>query len=161
MKRGTGMKDLTGHKFGRLTAIKPLEKRRNGQVVWHVKCDCGNEVDVVGKDLTRGRTKSCGCLRKEYQKKNMLDNGDKITGKNLKENTNISRLNETISKNNTSGIRGVCFIKRTNSWRATIGFKKKMIFLGYFKNIEDAITARKEAEEIYYKPIVDKYKREE
>lgn len=155
------MKDLTGHKYGRLTAIKPLEERRRGSVVWHVKCECGNEFDVIGSSITDGHTKSCGCLKKEYEKENMLVNWYNIIGKNLKENTNISLLNGVNFKNNTSGIRGVYFDKSTKSWRARISFKKTSIHLGCFKNINDAISARKDAEERYYKPILDKYAEEE
>lgn len=156
------MKDLTGRKYGRLTVIKPLEERRNGSVVWKTKCECGNELDVMSSSIIRGNTKSCGCIQKEYAKKNMSTfNSDTFREKNLKEKTNISLLKEINYKDNTSGIRGVCFDKRTNSWVATIGFKKRIIHLGRFKNINDATKARKDAEERYYKPILDKYAEEE
>ena len=59
------MKDLTGQKFGRLTALKPTEKRRNNCVVWLCKCECGNYCEKKGSDLVRGSTRSCGCLLKE------------------------------------------------------------------------------------------------
>lgn len=36
-------------------------KYLNQKVYWHCKCDCGNEVDVIGALLTSGRSKSCGC----------------------------------------------------------------------------------------------------
>lgn len=58
-------KDLTGQTFNRLTALYPLKERKNGSVVWHCKCECGNECDVVQPSLVKGRTKSCGCLKKE------------------------------------------------------------------------------------------------
>lgn len=41
------IRDLSGQKFGRLTALYPAEKRdKRGSVYWHCKCECGNEVDV-------------------------------------------------------------------------------------------------------------------
>lgn len=67
------MKDLTGQKFGRLTVIKrgPNSKSRNTQ--WWCLCDC--QIDksqeeqkltlVIGNNLIRGITKSCGCLQRE------------------------------------------------------------------------------------------------
>ena len=57
--------DLTGKKFGRLTAIKPLKKRRESNVMWRCVCRCGNTVDVRAVDLNRGKSKSCGCYRIE------------------------------------------------------------------------------------------------
>jgi hypothetical protein len=62
--------DLTGVRFGRLTAIKRAEDyiSSNGkhQSQWLCKCDCGNEnIVVAANSLRRGLTKSCGCLSKE------------------------------------------------------------------------------------------------
>lgn len=62
--------DRTGQTYGRLTAIYPL--RKNNQIYWHCKCSCGNEVDVSGKCLQSGNTKSCGCLQKEKASKTSL-----------------------------------------------------------------------------------------
>ena len=63
------VKDLTGQRFGRLTVIKAEEERKNGQVVWECKCDCGNTVSVRGGHLRNGHTISCGCLTKECMPK--------------------------------------------------------------------------------------------
>ena len=57
--------DLTNQKFGRLTVQYPTEKRKNGCVVWHCICDCGNEIEVSSTNLRRGLTRSCGCYFKE------------------------------------------------------------------------------------------------
>lgn len=57
------MRDLTGKKFGRLTALSidvSGERRR-----WNCVCECGNSSLVVTKNLTSGQSKSCGCLHKE------------------------------------------------------------------------------------------------
>ena len=32
-------------------------------MVWHCKCDCGNEIDVRSWNLTSGKSTSCGCSR--------------------------------------------------------------------------------------------------
>lgn len=62
-------KDLTGKRFGRLTVIERVysKSKRNGEMraMWHCKCDCGNERDILGSNLMRGLTKSCGCLHNE------------------------------------------------------------------------------------------------
>lgn len=56
------IKDLTGQRFGKLTAIEPTAERRNGSVVWKCRCDCGSEKLVAAINLVVGNTKSCGCL---------------------------------------------------------------------------------------------------
>jgi hypothetical protein len=63
------MKDITGQKFGRLTAIEPILERRHGFIVWKVKCDCGKDKNIRLDNLILGGTKSCGCLKKENMKK--------------------------------------------------------------------------------------------
>ena len=57
--------DISGQKFGKLTALFISEKNGSNGVVWHCECECGNECDVDGKNLRSGHTQSCGCLRKE------------------------------------------------------------------------------------------------
>lgn len=82
--------DLTGQQFGRLTAIKMTDKRINNSVVWLCKCECGNECEVVAASLRAGRTKSCGCLKKETDKApkgNVID----LTNKKFGHLTVISR----------------------------------------------------------------------
>lgn len=58
--------DLVGRRFGRLTVLAELERRRcpSGQTKsqWLCRCDCGVEKGVVGPALLQGRTVSCGCL---------------------------------------------------------------------------------------------------
>lgn len=51
---------------------------------------------------------------------------------------------------NTSGHIGVHWDKDTCKWRSQIIYSGKTINLGRFVNIEDAIAARKEAEEKYF-----------
>lgn len=57
--------DVTGEKFGKLTAIKTAGKDNDGHSLWICKCDCGNTITVRLTDLRAGRRKSCGCLKKE------------------------------------------------------------------------------------------------
>lgn len=62
------LRDLSKEKFGRLKPMYPTLERKNGSVVWHCKCDCGNEKNIPAYYLTGGRTNSCGCLKKETDK---------------------------------------------------------------------------------------------
>lgn len=61
-------------------------------------------------------------------------------------------------KTNTSGVTGVTWDKSRQKWLAQIVFKGEHKFLGRFGDKEDAIQARKEAEEKYFKPIIEKYR---
>jgi hypothetical protein len=69
--------DITGQRFGKLTAIKPTDKRERGGVVWECKCDCGNTTIVASRDLVNGHTQSCGCRQKETISKIRKKHGDR------------------------------------------------------------------------------------
>ena len=54
--------------------------------------------------------------------------------------------NQSLSKNNTSGVIGVSWRKSKKKWRVRIGVNGRNTEIGYFKNKEDAVEARKRAE---------------
>lgn len=56
-----------------------------------------------------------------------------------------------LSKNNKSGVKGVCYETRANKWRAYIGFAGEKIRLGYFSSFDEAVLARRSAESLYGK----------
>lgn len=60
--------NLVGSKFGRLTVIEK-ESSGNGKVNWKCQCECGNETSTITSSLTRGVTKSCGCIKREMDAK--------------------------------------------------------------------------------------------
>lgn len=55
-------------------------------------------------------------------------------------------INRRMNKNNTSGVVGVHFNKRKQRFTANIYFDGKNNLLGYFKTLEEASNARKQAE---------------
>lgn len=59
-------------------------------------------------------------------------------------------MNTGVFSNNTSGVTGVYFNKRDNLWQAYITVNYKTIHLGCFKDYNDAVKVRKEAEEKYF-----------
>lgn len=231
------IKDLTGQKFGRLTVQYRGPSNKNGNAQWWCLCDCQlnkpqNEQEltlVVSTSLTKGITKSCGCLQKEvasqiHSKPNKYDlsqeygigytsqpdtygrfefyfdkeDFDKIKDytwsfsndylrdtkdrsvamhqlilqtnnglipehihgaasrndnrkSNLRPATQTQNLmNTKLRTDNTSGIKGVHWRKDTQKWTAGIRVNKKYISLGCFINFDDAVKARKEAEEKYF-----------
>lgn len=61
--------DVTGEKFGKLTAIEYVGKASNNATLWRCQCDCGNEVVARLTNLRTGNTTSCGCVREKKEKK--------------------------------------------------------------------------------------------
>lgn len=51
---------------------------------------------------------------------------------------------------NTSGHPGVHWYKQRSKWQAHIRHNQKLIHLGYFSILEEAIAARKAAEKLYW-----------
>lgn len=58
-------KDLTGQKFGRLTAVKIVGRAPSRHVLWECQCECGKVCITSSNSLLMGKTQSCGCLFKE------------------------------------------------------------------------------------------------
>ena len=61
-----------GQRYGRLTVLKIDESKAGGRQGYYYicRCDCGNIVSVRGNILGKN-TNSCGCLKREQDKKNL------------------------------------------------------------------------------------------
>lgn len=144
--------DITGQKFGRLTALYPTDQRTTGgNRVWHCRCDCQKELDVSYNDLVYSNLQSCGCQKKEHDQKlrTFLAHVD---------GTCIDMLKSTkLPKNNTTGVKGVYLVK--GRYLAKIVFQKRQYFLGTFDSLEDAAQARRLAEEKLSGEVVSFYAR--
>lgn len=66
-------RDISGHTFGRLTAVSPATKKttsgRNIANGWMCRCECGNSMVTSISSLRRGLTRSCGCLALDVRRK--------------------------------------------------------------------------------------------
>ena len=73
------MIDLVGRKFGRLTVVSEAERTRSkgGTSIrmWNCVCDCGNKRTLSSSALTGCKTKSCGCYKKDVNKKRFTKHG--------------------------------------------------------------------------------------
>lgn len=69
-------KDLTGLKFGKLTALHIVENCKKGKVCWNCLCQCGNYIIVPAVYLTRNNrgVKSCGCSRQTHGLRHTKEN---------------------------------------------------------------------------------------
>lgn len=71
----SGLKELTGQRFGRLVVVARAENDKYGEARWLCRCDCGRKVIVRGASLRCGDTKSCGCLKREKAKLSATTHG--------------------------------------------------------------------------------------
>lgn len=81
--------------------------------------------------------------------------GKNTRNDNRKENLRIctssqNGMNRNLFPNNTSGVTGVSYNKRDKKWVAYITINKQRHSLGSHNTFEDAVRARKEAEEKYF-----------
>lgn len=144
--------DITGQRFGRLTALYATDRRDNaGYKIWHCYCDCGNEIDVSYKALVYGNQQSCGCKKREHES----ELGTYLTHI---DGTSIEALKSSkIPSNNTTGVRGVYCVK--GRYKAKIVFQKKQFSLGTYDTLAEAATARKKAEKMLKSEVIAFYER--
>lgn len=57
--------ELTGKRFGRLTAIECVGRDVRGNSLWKCVCECGNTVIAHSQKLKAGKVKSCGCYNRD------------------------------------------------------------------------------------------------
>lgn len=147
-----------GKRFGKLVIINKAEKFSGRNRIYVCKCDCGNIVEVSSAKLGR-YTNSCGCIRKERAKKLCEDNENLHHRDQMKyfEGSQITQIkSKKPYSTNELGVRGVYVEKRSGKYIAQITVKGKNITLGRFSKLEDAIKARKEGEEKFFAPIIER-----
>lgn len=144
--------DLTGQRFGKLTVLEPAENI-GSRTAWLCRCDCGQETVAKTQRLRNGRQTSCGC------DKLPSDDSPGASGRatlHFLDGTCVEMIRKrTVRSNNTSGTPGVDWMTKKQRWRATICFKGKRKYLGSFEKLEDAVKARKRAEEEVFDAFLD------
>jgi len=66
--------NISGQTFGRLTVLREMSSDKAHRS-WLCVCTCGTEKLVGHPSLKSGKTKSCGCLRRELVAKKMTRHG--------------------------------------------------------------------------------------
>jgi len=59
--------DITGARFDRLIAIRPVGPNIRGNMQWLCHCACGNEFIALSVKLRNGMATSCGCRPANYK----------------------------------------------------------------------------------------------
>ena len=144
--------DITGRRFGRLVALKALTKRDlRYSVIWLCRCDCGQEVEIPYNTLVYGKVQSCGCKKREKDAA-LPAHLTRVAG------TSVDRIkSKRLPENNDTGAKGVYWVK--GRWTARLVFQKKTYHLGSFDKYEDALKARRAAEELVFAGTVAHYEK--
>jgi len=129
--------DLTGREFGNLKVLRKIGGRSlDRSCIWECQCSCGKIVMIPANQLTKGFHTSCGCQKT----KRLSEANQYVDGTSLR-----MVFSDTIRSDNTSGCKGVYL--KNGRWAVRIQYKGKRYYLGTFDKMEDAISARKKAEE--------------
>ena len=144
-------RNLVGQRFGKPTVIEDSGEKQKNIRMWTCQCDCGNIVKIRTDALTSGKVTSCGCSKKTEEKINQL-----LSGRKIVDHTSEVFFKGTISKNNHTGVNGVCLSK--GRYIAYIGYKGKVYRLLTTDDFEKAVQARKEAEQHIFKDFEEWYK---
>lgn len=133
------MNNLHSQRFGRLIVVCVTKKRANDYVMWLCRCDCGNLAYVRSSHLLSGRTKSCGCLRKEMSNlKSTFKHGDAPRGKPARLYNTWASMKYRCLNSNLPNYKyyGGKKISVCNEWRDSYtAFRDWALANGYEKNL--------------------------
>ena len=146
--------NLIGRRFGKLEVIGRSDKRgsRGSRTVplWECRCECGNITYKATDTLTNPDLSMCNECAGKYATEKARAKAGFVDG------TQISRItSDKIIATNTSGARGVYLERKTGKWRARLRFKGKTYNFGTYANFDDAVKARKKAEQLIYGEFLD------
>ena len=147
--------DLTGKVFGKLTVLGRSDKRnprgKRTTPMWECRCECGAITYKATDTLTNPDISMCNDCAAKYAA-GIARQSAGFVGR-----TQITKITDmTPSAANTSGVRGVYYEKRSNKWRARLKFKGKTMSFGSYHRFEDAVDARRKAEQLYYGEFLEK-----
>lgn len=139
--------DLTGRRFGRLVVV-----RQDGADCDCI-CDCGKSITVKSYNLTNGRIKSCGCLKRSAAvKAHGAANAKKYFHR---DGTALNAVSGP-TKASKTGVRGV-YALPTGKFEARLMFRGEFVLMKHFDTFAEAVKARQDAENEYLKPLKDEW----
>lgn len=117
-------RDISGQYFGRLKAVETTKKYVGSTRKWLCQCRCGNVVLVRKDRLVLGKTKSCGCLKKDLIRGRFKTHGMSCSDEyRIHKNMKARCLNPNDKDYKNYGARG---IKVCSEWLKFENFYKDM-----------------------------------
>lgn len=151
--------DITGQRRGRLTAIRPTDRRRKGATVWEWRCDCGATVLKPPSMVRPGMSTMCPNCARHLK----TDQGTALAAAQQRdEETHMMPKSLAdlkagkLPRHNTSGVRGVSWHAGTGKWAARIQDGGRTRTIGYYDTIDAAAEARARAVREKYGPQTHK-----
>lgn len=71
--------DIAGLRSGKMVAVRYHSTDAKGKAIWLCRCDCGTEKTIKAEQLTRGKSKSCGCSTNDYRRASLRRHGQSRT----------------------------------------------------------------------------------
>jgi hypothetical protein len=137
------LKEIFDYVDGSLVCKIPRSFLKIGDVAGHQRNDGYIDICVDKKIYFAHRLIFMffnGYFPKEIDHINNIRNDNRI--ENLREVTHLqNQWNHSLKINNTSGFKGVSFVKKTGKWRAQINENSKKRYLGMFLTPEEAHQA--------------------
>ena len=149
---GVGYCSNTGREF--YFDVEDFDKIK--KYTWYEHHKIGGYCAVQTRDpATNKRIKMSHLVTNTVNSKEIVEHIDRDPFNNKKSNLRPATheenaRNRSLGKNNKSGFIGVHFDADRNKWVATITINNRNKVLGWFKNKDDAIKARLQAEKDHY-----------
>lgn len=150
--------DMIGNTYNNLEVLDVFfKKSKNGRRCSYAKCRCkvcGAISYPVASAVKIGQIKNCS-----HTRKSSLDSGRDLIKSVSVGGTNLTAIDgrRKTNKNSSTGHTGVSYNEKKGKYRAYINFRRHQYHLGFYKNIDDAIAARKEAEINIYGGFIEWY----
>ena len=140
-------KDISGERRGHLTALRPTgEQDERGHAIYLWRCDCGREFERSIQGTSRNTARLCPACRK-LVKAGQIDRARE--GREVEPDTGLTPryllnlVSGVPTARSTSGVRGVYWHSAHRCWCAVGCENGRLVNLGVFDELEQAIEARR------------------
>ena len=143
------LRNLEGERVGRLTVLERSDRygsrgKRKVQL-WKCLCDCGAITYKATDTLTNHEQSMCSDCAQRYAAACAREGAGFVEGTQLSKIQNIPQASKGFT-----GVRGVYYETKTHKYRARLKFRGQMYNLGSYSTLEEAVEARRVAEEDIY-----------